>query len=228
MSGDGHQAAEQGVGEGAAALVPPPPPPPPEPPKKEPTVIHVPLKVPEGARKKQVGLCLPVSLLPDHVSGPAVLRHVQALVQADWRLVSQRAATLICGMRSSGQVPVVAGGEKEGKGREGQADRGDPAGRARQAGDCQWRAGRRPRRATAPRGEQAGGAAEGAAGRAGHQGQLPGGPGPAPGRARCPERRQNRGSRPPTGQGHAAVAPQVSPSSPRACIPFYYIANPVS
>ena len=30
------------------------PPPPPVAPKKEPTVIHVPLKIPEGARKKQV------------------------------------------------------------------------------------------------------------------------------------------------------------------------------
>ena len=30
------------------------PPPPPIAPKKEPTVIHVPLKIPEGARKKQV------------------------------------------------------------------------------------------------------------------------------------------------------------------------------
>lgn len=29
-------------------------PPPPPPPRKEPTIIHVPLKVPEGARKKQV------------------------------------------------------------------------------------------------------------------------------------------------------------------------------
>lgn len=39
------------------------PPPPPAPPKKEPTVIHVPLKIPEGARKKQVELdglsCIP-------------------------------------------------------------------------------------------------------------------------------------------------------------------------
>ena len=83
MSGDVHLAAEQGAGEGAAAMVPPPPPPPPEPPKKEPTVIHVPLKVPEGARKKQVGRCLPVSLIPDHVFGQAVFRHVQVLVQAD-------------------------------------------------------------------------------------------------------------------------------------------------
>ena len=32
------------------------PPPPPAAPKKEPTVIHVPLKIPEGARKKQVQL----------------------------------------------------------------------------------------------------------------------------------------------------------------------------
>lgn len=38
------------------------PPPPPVAPKKEPTVIHVPLKVPEGARKKQVlDLCLLLS-----------------------------------------------------------------------------------------------------------------------------------------------------------------------
>lgn len=35
---------------GAPGEAPEPPPPP----KKEPTVIHVPLKIPEGARKKQV------------------------------------------------------------------------------------------------------------------------------------------------------------------------------
>ena len=41
---DGQELAEEAVA----------PPPPPVAPKKEPTVIHVPLKIPEGARKKQV------------------------------------------------------------------------------------------------------------------------------------------------------------------------------
>lgn len=53
--------AESGQGEGTA-------PPPPPPPKKEPTVIHVPLKVPEGARKKQVG-AVSTFELPEYLAG---------------------------------------------------------------------------------------------------------------------------------------------------------------
>ena len=45
-----HAQADPDAEPGAPGEAPEPPPPP----KKEPTVIHVPLKIPEGARKKQV------------------------------------------------------------------------------------------------------------------------------------------------------------------------------